>query len=419
MASTSSRWRARTSSTCHGRDSKSAVTRILRADEEQPRAYRRLGVGKTAIVGPRPAYRPRRRPENLKAPICARHDRFMAALAMASSRSASRPSQRDQAAEGAIVLFIDGSTRSSAALGLDRRRQHAPSHARPRRTPASAPRPRRIPQAHGEGRRLERRFQPVTVGPGRRGHGLHPPRLVLPLELYHNVRIRRRHRSAAVLSDRHVSDRFLPDSTSTSSTGLRLDPTEMDSMPANSTSHAQGHAPEIRRPRSRSEKAGEPERSRCAGAGRSARERRRHAAVAGRRRERFAPRARSWPATPASQERAMTSTRRPNPPRHDPEIERRIEALRKRPSRSPADARCASDRDEIAESSRATGIPVKKPRVRARSSPPELHERVVGQTRLCRRSRTRPRAKAGIQNKNRPIGSFLFLTHRRRQDRWR
>ena len=79
--------------------------------------------------------------------------------------------------------------------------------------------------------------------------------------------------------------------------------------------------------------------------------------------------------------------------------------------------------EEIAEVvSRATGIPVSKmmqgERGKLLQMEEKLHERVVGQDEAVRLvSDAIRRSRAGLADPNRPYGSFLFLAHRRRQDR--
>ena len=115
-------------------------------------------------------------------------------------------------------------------------RKHAQAHARPRRVAHDRrDDTRRVPDPYREGRRLERRFQPIIVDEPSIEDAISILRgLRERLEVFHGVRIQDSALVAAVtLSHRYISDRFLPDKAidlvDEACAQLR---TEIDSMPA-------------------------------------------------------------------------------------------------------------------------------------------------------------------------------------------
>ncbi|NLE40215.1 MAG: ATP-dependent chaperone ClpB [Lentisphaerae bacterium] len=425
-----------------GRDSEiRAVTRILsRKTKNNPVLIGEPGVGKTAIVEGL-AQRIVRGdvPENLKGRSIYALD--MTAL-MAGAKYRGEFEERlkavlneIKAAEGAIVLFIDeihtivgaGKTEGSTdaanmlkpmlargelhcigATTLDEYRKHMEKDAA-----------------------LERRFQPVTVdAPGVEDTVSILRGLRDRFELYHNVRIQDAAIvSAAVLSDRYVSDRFLPDKAidlvDEACASIR---TEMDSMPA--------ELDEVTRKVMRleiEETALKKEKDKAS-----------LERLEALRRELADLRANAdamrlqWQAEKGVIEKVRAAREELEKARNAcesaeraydldkaaklrhgtiPEIERRIEALQKEAESKPGRRLLREEvtEDEIAEVvSRWTGIPVKKlvesEREKLLRLPEQLHERVVGQDEAVQAVADAVlRAKAGIQNKNRPIGSFLFL----------
>ena len=425
-----------------GRDSEiRAVTRILsRKTKNNPVLIGEPGVGKTAIVEGL-AQRIVRGdvPENLKGRSIYALD--MTAL-MAGAKYRGEFEERlkavlneIKAAEGAIVLFIDeihtivgagrteGSTDAAnmlkpmlvrgelhciGATTLDEYRKHMEKDAA-----------------------LERRFQPVAVdAPGVEDTVSILRGLRDRFELYHNVRIQDAAIvSAAVLSDRYVSDRFLPDKAidlvDEACASIR---TEMDSMPA--------ELDEVTRKVMRleiEETALKKEKDKAS-----------LERLEALRRELADLRANAdamrlqWQAEKGVIEKVRAAREELEKARNAcesaeraydldkaaklrhgtiPEIERRIEALQKEAESKPGRRLLREEvtEDEIAEVvSRWTGIPVKKlvesEREKLLRLPEQLHERVVGQDEAVQAVADAVlRAKAGIQNKNRPIGSFLFL----------
>ena len=425
-----------------GRDSEiRAVTRILsRKTKNNPVLIGEPGVGKTAIVEGL-AQRIVRGdvPENLKGRSIYALD--MTAL-MAGAKYRGEFEERlkavlneIKAAEGAIILFIDeihtivgagrteGSTDAAnmlkpmlargelhciGATTLDEYRKHMETDAA-----------------------LERRFQPVTVdAPGVEDTVSILRGLRDRFELYHNVRIQDAAIvSAAVLSDRYVSDRFLPDKAidlvDEACASIR---TEMDSMPA--------ELDEVTRKVMRleiEETALKKEKDKAS-----------LERLEALRRELADLRANAdamrlqWQAEKGVIEKVRAAREELEKARNAcesaeraydldkaaklrhgtiPEIERRIEALQKEAESKPGRRLLREEvtEDEIAEVvSRWTGIPVKKlvesEREKLLRLPEQLHERVVGQDEAVQAVADAVlRAKAGIQNKNRPIGSFLFL----------
>ena len=425
-----------------GRDSEiRAVTRILsRKTKNNPVLIGEPGVGKTAIVEGL-AQRIVRGdvPENLKGRSIYALD--MTAL-MAGAKYRGEFEERlkavlneIKAAEGAIVLFIDeihtivGAGRTEGST--DAANMLKPMLARGELHCIGATTLDEYRKHMEKDAALERRFQPVTVG----APGVEDTVSILRglrdrFELYHNVRIQDAAIvSAAVLSDRYVSDRFLPDKAidlvDEACASIR---TEMDSMPA--------ELDEVTRKVMRleiEETALKKEKDKAS-----------LERLEALRRELADLRANAdamrlqWQAEKGVIEKVRAAREELEKARNAcesaeraydldkaaklrhgtiPEIERRIEALQKEAESKPGRRLLREEvtEDEIAEVvSRWTGIPVKKlvesEREKLLRLPEQLHERVVGQDEAVQAVADAVlRAKAGIQNKNRPIGSFLFL----------
>ena len=425
-----------------GRDSEiRAVTRILsRKTKNNPVLIGEPGVGKTAIVEGL-AQRVVRGdvPENLKGRSIYALD--MTAL-MAGAKYRGEFEERlkavlneIKAAEGAIVLFIDeihtivGAGRTEGST--DAANMLKPMLARGELHCIGATTLDEYRKHMEKDAALERRFQPVTVdAPGVEDTVSILRGLRDRFELYHNVRIQDAAIvSAAVLSDRYVSDRFLPDKAidlvDEACATIR---TEMDSMPA--------ELDEVTRKVMRleiEETALKKEKDKAS-----------LERLEALRRELADLRANAdamrlqWQAEKGVIEKVRAAREELEKARNAcesaeraydldkaaklrhgtiPEIERRIEALQKEAESKPGRRLLREEvtEDEIAEVvSRWTGIPVKKlvesEREKLLRLPEQLHERVVGQDEAVQAVADAVlRAKAGIQNKNRPIGSFLFL----------
>ena len=425
-----------------GRDSEiRAVTRILsRKTKNNPVLIGEPGVGKTAIVEGL-AQRIVRGdvPENLKGRSIYALD--MTAL-MAGAKYRGEFEERlkavlneIKAAEGAIVLFIDeihtivGAGRTEGST--DAANMLKPMLARGELHCIGATTLDEYRKHMEKDAALERRFQPVTVdAPGVEDTVSILRGLRDRFELYHNVRIQDAAIvSAAVLSDRYVSDRFLPDKAidlvDEACASIR---TEMDSMPA--------ELDEVTRKVMRleiEETALKKEKDKAS-----------LERLEALRRELADLRANAdamrlqWQAEKGVIEKVRAAREELEKARNAcesaeraydldkaaklrhgtiPEIERRIEALQKEAESKPGRRLLREEvtEDEIAEVvSRWPGIPVKKlvgsEREKLLRLPEQLHERVVGQDEAVQAVADAVlRAKAGIQNKNRPIGSFLFL----------
>ena len=425
-----------------GRDSEiRAVTRILsRKTKNNPVLIGEPGVGKTAIVEGL-AQRIVRGdvPENLKGRSIYALD--MTAL-MAGAKYRGEFEERlkavlneIKAAEGAIILFIDeihtivGAGRTEGST--DAANMLKPMLARGELHCIGATTLDEYRKHMEKDAALERRFQPVTVdAPGVEDTVSILRGLRDRFELYHNVRIQDAAIvSAAVLSDRYVSDRFLPDKAidlvDEACASIR---TEMDSMPA--------ELDEVTRKVMRleiEETALKKEKDKAS-----------LERLEALRRELADLRANAdamrlqWQAEKGVIEKVRAAREELEKARNAcesaeraydldkaaklrhgtiPEIERRIEALQKEAEGKPGRRLLREEvtEDEIAEVvSRWTGIPVKKlvesEREKLLRLPEQLHERVVGQDEAVQAVADAVlRAKAGIQNKNRPIGSFLFL----------
>ena len=425
-----------------GRDSEiRAVTRILsRKTKNNPVLIGEPGVGKTAIVEGL-AQRIVRGdvPENLKGRSIYALD--MTAL-MAGAKYRGEFEERlkavlneIKAAEGAIVLFIDeihtivGAGRTEGST--DAANMLKPMLARGELHCIGATTLDEYRKHMEKDAALERRFQPVTVdAPGVEDTVSILRGLRDRFERHHNVRIQDAAIvSAAVLSDRYVSDRFLPDKAidlvDEACASIR---TEMDSMPA--------ELDEVTRKVMRleiEETALKKEKDKAS-----------LERLEALRRELADLRANAdamrlqWQAEKGVIEKVRAAREELEKARNAcesaeraydldkaaklrhgtiPEIERRIEALQKEAESKPGRRLLREEvtEDEIAEVvSRWTGIPVKKlvesEREKLLRLPEQLHERVVGQDEAVQAVADAVlRAKAGIQNKNRPIGSFLFL----------
>ena len=424
-----------------GRDAEiRAVTRILsRKTKNNPVLVGEPGVGKTAIVEGL-AQRIVRGdvPETLKGRTIFSLD-MTALMAGAQYRGQFEERlkavlQEIKAAEGRILLFIDeihtivgaGKTEGSTdaanmlkpmlargelhcigATTLDEYRLHMEKDAA-----------------------LERRFQPVTVDPPSVEDSISILRgLRDRFELHHNVRIQDAALvSAAVLSDRYISDRFLPDKAidlvDEACASIRV---EMDSMPAELDEATR------RETRLEIEETALKKETDPASKERLAALRTELASL----KEKTAAMKLQWQREKAAIEDVKKVREELSKARHESErLERAgdfdavaklrygtIPALEKKLAElSAKEGPDASRmlREEVTENEiaevvgRWTGIPVARlvesEREKLLRLPDELHRRVVGQDEAVRDVADAVlRARAGIQNQNRPIGSFLFL----------
>ena len=424
-----------------GRDAEiRAVTRILsRKTKNNPVLVGEPGVGKTAIVEGL-AQRIVRGdvPETLKGRTIFSLD-MTALMAGAQYRGQFEERlkavlQEIKAAEGRILLFIDeihtivgaGKTEGSTdaanmlkpmlargelhcigATTLDEYRLHMEKDAA-----------------------LERRFQPVTVDPPSVEDSISILRgLRDRFELHHNVRIQDAALvSAAVLSDRYISDRFLPDKAidlvDEACASIRV---EMDSMPAELDEATR------RETRLEIEETALRKETDPASKERLAALRAELASL----KEKTAAMKLQWQREKAAIEDVKKVREELSKARHESErLERAgdfdavaklrygtIPALEKKLAElSAKEGPDASRmlREEVTENEiaevvgRWTGIPVARlvesEREKLLRLPDELHRRVVGQDEAVRDVADAVlRARAGIQNQNRPIGSFLFL----------
>ena len=424
-----------------GRDAEiRAVTRILsRKTKNNPVLVGEPGVGKTAIVEGL-AQRIVRGdvPETLKGRTIFSLD-MTALMAGAQYRGQFEERlkavlQEIKAAEGRILLFIDeihtivgaGKTEGSTdaanmlkpmlargelhcigATTLDEYRLHMEKDAA-----------------------LERRFQPVTVDPPSVEDAISILRgLRDRFELHHNVRIQDAALvSAAVLSDRYISDRFLPDKAidlvDEACASIRV---EMDSMPAELDEATR------RETRLEIEETALRKETDPASKERLAALRAELASL----KEKTAAMKLQWQREKAAIEDVKKVREELSKARHESErLERAgdfdavaklrygtIPALEKKLAElSAKEGPDASRmlREEVTENEiaevvgRWTGIPVARlvesEREKLLRLPDELHRRVVGQDEAVRDVADAVlRARAGIQNQNRPIGSFLFL----------
>ncbi len=425
-----------------GRDSEiRAVTRILsRKTKNNPVLIGEPGVGKTAIVEGL-AQRIVRGdvPENLKGRSIYSLD--MTAL-MAGAKYRGEFEERlkavlneIKAAEGNIILFIDeihtivgaGKTEGST----DAANMLKPMLARGELHCIGATTLNEYRLHMEKDAALERRFQPVTVDAPTVEDTISILRgLRDRFELYHNVRIQDAAIvSAAVLSDRYVSDRFLPDKAidliDEACASIR---TEMDSMPA--------ELDEVTRKVMRleiEETALKKEKDKAS----LDRLEILRKELADLRTSSDAMRM-QWQSEKGSIEQVRSVREELDKVRNEcekaeraydldkvaklrygtiPELEKKLATLQKTAD-SNAESRLLHEEvseEEIADVvARWTGIPVKRliesEREKLLRLPEELHKRVVGQEEAVQSvSDAVLRARAGIQNKNRPIGSFLFL----------
>ena len=277
---------------------------------------------------------------------------------------------------------------------------------------------------------LERRFQPVTVDPPSVEDAISILRgLRDRFELHHNVRIQDAALvSAAVLSDRYISDRFLPDKAidlvDEACASIRV---EMDSMPAELDEATR------RETRLEIEETALKKETDPASKERLAALRAELASL----KEKTAAMKLQWQREKAAIEDVKKVREELSKARHESErLERAgdfdavaklrygtIPALEKKLAElSAKEGPDASRmlREEVTENEiaevvgRWTGIPVARlvesEREKLLRLPDELHRRVVGQDEAVRDVADAVlRARAGIQNQNRPIGSFLFL----------
>ncbi len=425
-----------------GRDSEiRAVTRILsRKTKNNPVLIGEPGVGKTAIVEGL-AQRIVRGdvPENLKGRSIYSLD--MTAL-MAGAKYRGEFEERlkavlneIKAAEGNIILFIDeihtivgaGKTEGST----DAANMLKPMLARGELHCIGATTLNEYRLHMEKDAALERRFQPVTVDAPTVEDTISILRgLRDRFELYHNVRIQDAAIvSAAVLSDRYVSDRFLPDKAidliDEACASIR---TEMDSMPA--------ELDEVTRKVMRleiEETALKKEKDKASldrleilrkeladlrtssDAMRMQWESEKGAIekIRGVREELDKVRNACEKAERAYDLNKVAELRYGK----IPELEKKLAALQQMAD-SKAESRLLHEEvseDEIADVvARWTGIPVKRliesEREKLLRLPEELHKRVIGQDEAVQSVADAVlRARAGIQNKKRPIGSFLFL----------
>ena len=279
---------------------------------------------------------------------------------------------------------------------------------------------------------LERRFQPVTIDPPTPEDAISILRgLRERFELHHNVRIQDAALvSAVTLSDRYISDRFLPDKAidlvDEACASIRV---EMDSMPA-----------ELDEATRRMMRLEIEEAALCKEEDAVSRERltalRKELAEL---REKVNAMKLRWEQEKAAIDSVRKLREELDAARHELETKERaydLEGAAKLrygtiPSleKKLAEARAAEQevdgadrllREEVTEEeiaevvARWTRIPVTRlvegEREKLLHLPDELHKRVVGQDEAVQAvSDAVLRSRAGIQNEDRPIGSFLFL----------
>ncbi len=424
-----------------GRDAEiRAVTRILsRKTKNNPVLVGEPGVGKTAIVEGL-AQRIVRGdvPETLKGRTIFSLD--MTAL-MAGAQYRGQFEERLKAvlqeiksAEGRILLFIDeihtivgaGKTEGST----DAANMLKPMLARGELHCIGATTLGEYRQYMEKDPALERRFQPVTVDPPSVEDAVSILRgLKERFELHHNVRIQDAALvSAAVLSDRYISDRFLPDKAidlvDEACASIRV---EMDSMPAELDEAVR------RQTRLEIEETALKKESDGASRERLSALRAELASL----KEKTAAMKLQWQKEKSAIDDVKKVRQQLSEARHEsekkeragdfdavaklrygtiPELEKKLAALQA--AEGPDEKRMLREEvteNEIAEVvARWTGIPVTRlvesEREKLLRLPDELHKRVVGQDEAVRAVADAVlRARAGIQNQNRPIGSFLFL----------
>ena len=424
-----------------GRDAEiRAVTRILsRKTKNNPVLVGEPGVGKTAIVEGL-AQRIVRGdvPEGLKGRTVFSLD-MTALMAGAQYRGQFEERlkavlQEIKAAEGRILLFIDeihtivgaGKTEGST----DAANMLKPMLARGELHCIGATTLGEYRQHMEKDPALERRFQPVTVDPPSVEDAVSILRgLKERFELHHNVRIQDAALvSAAVLSDRYISDRFLPDKAidlvDEACASIRV---EMDSMPAELDEAVR------RQTRLEIEETALKKESDAASRERLAALRAELASI----KEKTAAMKLQWQKEKSAIDDVKKVREQLSEARHEsekkeragdfdavaklrygtiPELEKKLASLQA--AEGPDEKRMLREEvteNEIAEVvARWTGIPVTRlvesEREKLLRLPEELHKRVVGQDEAVQAvSDAVLRARAGIQNQNRPIGSFLFL----------
>ena len=417
-----------------------AVTRILsRKTKNNPVLVGEPGVGKTAIVEGL-AQRIVRGdvPETLKGRTVFALD-MTALMAGAQYRGQFEERlkavlQEIKAAEGRILLFIDeihtivgaGKTEGST----DAANMLKPMLARGELHCIGATTINEYRQHVEKDPALERRCQPVTVDPPDVEDAVSILRgLKERFELHHNVRIQDAALvSAAVLSDRYISDRFLPDKAidlvDEACASIRV---EMDSMPSELDEAVR------RQTRLEIEETALRKEHDAASAERLAALRAELASL----KEKTAAMKLQWQREKSAIEDVKKVREELSRARHEsekkeragdfdavaklrygtiPELEKKLAALQSK--EGPDASRMLREEvteNEIAEVvARWTGIPVTRlvesDREKLLRLPEELHKRVVGQDEAVQAVADAVlRARAGIQNQNRPIGSFLFL----------
>jgi len=424
-----------------GRDTEiRSVIRILsRKTKNNPVLIGEPGVGKTAIVEGL-AHRIVRGdvPEGLK-------DRTIFSLDMTALMAGAKYRgefeerlkavlQEIKASDGRIILFIDevhtivgaGKTEGSSDAG----NMLKPMLARGELHCIGATTLDEYRKYVEKDAALERRFQPVLVNPPTVEDSISILRgLKERFELHHGVRIQDAALVAsAVLSDRYISDRFLPDKAidlvDEACASIR---TEIDSMPA--------ELDEITRKVMRleiEETALKKEKDK--GSKERLKELRKE--LADLRAEADAMKAR-WEQEKQAIEKVralreqLEEARRESEAaerEHDlnkvaklrhgviPELAAKLEELEKNVEKSEGTLlREEVTEEEIAEVvSRWSGVPLKKllegERTKLMHLEQDLHKRVIGQDEAVRAVADAVlRARAGIKNPQRPIGSFLFL----------
>ena len=269
---------------------------------------------------------------------------------------------------------------------------------------------------------LERRFAPIFVGEPSVADTIAILRgLKERYEAHHGVRIRDAALvAAAVLSHRYIADRFLPDKAidlvDEAASRLRI---EIDSSPleldeANrrvmqleiELAAMAKESPETREPLER--ELAEAKEERDALAARWAREK----AVARARQGRDAADRRAADGGRARRARRQPAARRRDPLRRDPRARARARGAR---AQDELMVKEEVDEDDIATVvARWTGIPVDRllegETEKLIHMEERLHQRVVGQAEaVAAVANALRRARTGLQDPNRPIGSFVFL----------
>ena len=278
---------------------------------------------------------------------------------------------------------------------------------------------------------LERRFQPVTVDPPSPEDAISILRgLRERFELHHNVRIQDAALvSAVTLSDRYITDRFLPDKAidlvDEACASIRV---AMDSMPAE-LDEATRRVMRLEIEEAALRKETDP----------ASRERlealRRELADL---REKTQAMKTRWEREKNAVQEVRQVREQLDAARHEcermeraynlegaaklrygtiPDLEKRLAALQAAGKNSEEERMLREEvsEEEIAEVvARWTQIPVARlvegEREKLLRLPEELHKRVIGQDEAVQAVADAVlRARAGIQNGNRPIGSFLFL----------